>query len=340
MGNPNLNIKEIEQWWKQRPLINNAFSIESMRAIISMLLTGRNYRLIAEKCVKEKLYLIHAWLLKIIYNAKELWGDNWLKELLLYFKTNPIQVDELDLLKYVKMWLLGIGEKTARNLDLSNYNEAVVFLNEVISQCKDISQTVPWITENVTIDLKSSMNVTSQSFSLEETLLFLQIIGASTLTIRGSNKAKYGKVIEKVFLKTCLDILGFEEEVNYWIYDLNRDNEVERQIDGEVETRRGRIRIEVTLIGKGNSEVGEDKMNRIGTNGILIVDCLGPKSGVYETARNNHVKLIQIRHTLPLVELYNHLVDKVKINLNNPGLSETEILEKLNSLPDSTFLLE
>src|SRR5690606_38623139 len=75
----------------------------------------------------------------------------------------------------------------------------------------------------------------------------LMMAGAATLNIRGSDKSKVGKQLEKVIVKASLTILGLIENENFWM-NIDRDNEVDRETDAEIQTRRGRVRMEVGLI--------------------------------------------------------------------------------------------
>ena len=130
--------------------------------------------------------------------------------------------------------------------------------------------------------------------------------GAATLTIRGSRKSSAGKSLEKAFLRATLTILGLEEETDFWM-NLERDAEVPREIDAEILSRRGRIKVEMGLIAQGNQEVIEDKISRVGTKGIVIFDKIGPKSNAFQTAEDNQVEFIQIRNNRPLEAMYNYL---------------------------------
>ncbi len=107
--------------------------------------------------------------------------------------------------------------------------------------------------------------------------------------------------------------------------NIGRDLEVEREADAEVESKRGRIRIEAGLISGGNQEVIEDKISRVGRNGIVIFDVLGKKSRVYQTAENKEVKLVQIRNCNPLLEVYRHLSPLVRVELKSPPETEEQI---------------
>lgn len=170
---------------------------------------------------------------------------------------------------------------------------------------------------------------------LDEAWLLL-IAGSATLNIRGSDKSKVGKHLEKVIVKAALSIIGLSEGQNFWM-NIDRDNEVDRETDAEIETKRGRVRLEVGLIASGNQEVIEDKIGRVGRGGIVLFDVVGSKTRIYETAIRNGVELIQIRNNQPLVQLYRHLGQLVRIDLINPPTRETDILQSVNNLPNALF---
>lgn len=116
-----------------------------------------------------------------------------------------------------------------------------------------------------------------------------------------------------------------------------RPRKVERESDAEVESKRGRIRIEMGLIASGNQEVIEDKIARVRRNGIVIFDILGSKTRVYQTAEISGVKLVQIRNCDPLLEIYRHLHPLVRIDLNSPPKAPSDIKKIVDELPDEIF---
>lgn len=89
-----------------------------------------------------------------------------------------------------------------------------------------------------------------------------------------------------------------------------------------------------------NQEVIEDKINRVGRHGVVIFDRLGARSTVHETARRNMVKLIQIRHNQPLVELERYLTPLVNIKLKQIPQDENKLKNLLRKLPDEFFMFE
>ena len=160
--------------------------------------------------------------------------------------------------------------------------------------------------------------------------------GAATLTIRGSRKSSAGKTLERAFLRAGLTLLGLDEGTDFWL-NMQRDAEVPREIDVEIASRRGRIRVEMGLIERGNQEVIEDKVTRVGTGGMVIFDQIGPRSNARQTAENHQVCFIQIRNNRPLTEMYDFLSERVGKTLTEPPSDTDSIRAAVNELPDSLF---
>ncbi len=218
------------------------------------------------------------------------------------------------------LWLLGLTDKTAKNLDIQK-EDFPDFLRETIAYCNELFQ-----------------NIGDQHTIVQDDIWLLLMGGSATLNIRGSQKSKIGKAIEKVFLKASLSLLGFDFEENFWL-NIAGDIEVDRETDAEIQTRRGRIRIEVGLISEGNPEVIRDKIGRVGDRGVILFDKVGTHSTIYETARLRNVKLIQIRHNQPLIELRRHLEPLVTIPLNQIPDDEASISRLVNALPENVFII-
>ena len=119
---------------------------------------------------------------------------------------------------------------------------------------------------------------------------------------------------------------------------MQRDAETPREIDVEIGSRRGRIRVEMGLIERGNQEVIEDKITRVGTDGMVIFDRIGPRSNARQTAANHQICSIQIRNNRPLTEMYDFLSERVGKTLAEPPSDTNRITAAVNELPDSLFI--
>lgn len=300
---------------EENVMLTDPFSPSAIRTLTLYLLLGKNYRLLTERNTKEKLFITYAWLSDIYDKAKKEFGDRWKERLLEEVLEMDVTTEEE---KNLIFWLLGLTKKTANNLDISP-DEFPDFLRQTISYCQELFS-------------KFKHNLK------EDQAWLLMMAGAATLNIRGSQKAKIGKSLEKTFLKGALTLLGLEFNKDFWI-NIERDLEVGRESDAEVETKRGRLRIDISLVASGNQEVIEDKINRVERQGVVICDKLGARSAVFKTAREKMVKLIQIRHNQPLVELYTHLLPLVKVQLKEPPQSEAPLQKLIDALPDTFFVL-
>ncbi|MDR1590308.1 MAG: CfrBI family restriction endonuclease [Oscillospiraceae bacterium] len=307
-------LETYENWLNNHIMLADAFSVESLKALTVHMLMGRNYRLITENNTKSKLMLTYLWLMDIVQNAKIDYGDNWQKDMLndllsIRGKT-PAQ-------KNLMYWLIGLTAKTSVNLGISK-EDFPEFLNDISLYLNQ---------------LFSSMN---RQEDIDNAWL-LMMAGSATLNIRGSDKSRIGKQLEKALIRACLYILGLEEGNNFWL-NIQRDNEVDRETDAEIATQRGRVRVEIGLISSGNQEVTEDKIGRVGRNGVIIFDKVGSRTRIYDTAERHGVKLIQIRNNQPLVELHRHLQPLVATELNAPPVLGNDIHDAVFSLSDEIFL--
>ena len=256
-----------------KPRWLDPFSPEGQREVVAKVLSGTNYRLSFESLTRAKLIDTYAELTEIARRYPtddEQWRDE-IRELL----ADPAKGD-------LRVWLLGLTRKTAQNLGMR-------------------MEEYPSLFERLMAELQDG----SDQQAPRETALLLWC-GAATLTVRGSQKARIGKAMERSLARAALTAIGLEGDEDFWL-DIGADQEVTRQTDDEVATPRGRVRMEVGLIGVGNSEVIGDKVGRMDRNGVILFDVLPANSVMWNTAAQRGVKLIQLRNNNPVEELRQHL---------------------------------
>ena len=289
------------------PRLYDLSSAEGIREIVAALCLGYNYRLYTEGETRNQLLEAYRQLLTVLRRLPEE------SEYAAWMEALRSEIDQTG--GALEWWLLGLGKKTADNLGINKSNR-LEFLEEVGKHL--------WA---------ASEDPNGPSF--KDAMLMLWA-GAATLTIRGSRKSTAGKTLERAFLPTSLTILGLEEGADFWL-NMERDAEVPREIDVEISSRRGRIRVEMGLIAQGNQEVIEDKIARVGTRGMVIFDRIGPQSNAYQTAANNQVAFIQIRNNRPLQAMYEYLAGLIDKPLNEPPSDPDGIRMALGGLPDDLF---
>lgn len=281
------------------------FEPESMRQAVSKILTGTNYRLFHEPITRAKLISTYAELSKLAHSHA---GDDaaWRAELeamLADPQTGPL-----------RQWLLGLTKKTAQNLEVKVSDYPRVF-DQVMSELEDCPPGLE--TRGAALLLWS---------------------GAATLTIRGSAKARIGKALERACTAATLTAIGLRPEEHYWL-DIAADDEVDRQIDAEVATTRGRVRIEVGFIGIGNPEVIGDKVGRLDRNGVVMFDTLPASSSMWETARRRGVRLIPMRNNHPVEELRQHL-GPLGAAVQGDPISVEQVEQRIMAMPLTRFAPE
>ena len=283
-------------------------SAEGVRQIVAALFQGYNYRLYTEGQTRNQLLEAYRRLAEVRQRLPGNAGyDDWM---------SAIRAELRDGGNDLAWWLLGLTNKTAQNLGIHR--------DERLDYLEEIARHIQEVTEN------------SPGLSFDDAMLMIWA-GAATLTIRGSRKSSAGKRLERVFLRAGLSILGLTEGTDFWL-NMQRDAEVAREIDGEIASRRGRIRVELGLIERGNQEVIEDKITRVGSGGIVIFDQIGPRSNARQTAENNQVCFIQIRNNRPLTVLHGFLKERVSKELVEPPTDGLGIVAAVGRLPDGLFV--
>ena len=289
------------------PQLYDLSSAQGVREIVAALCMGYNYRLYTEGETRNQLLEAYRQLTEIQNRIpKDADYSVWM---------DALRSELGQATGRLEWWLLGLGKKTAANLDIDKSNR-LQFLEEIGEHLRAATED-------------------PDGPSFQDSMLMLWA-GAATLTIRGSRKSTVGKTLERAFLRAGLTILGLDEGTDFWL-NIERDTEVPREIDAEIASRRGRIRVEMGLIGHGNQEVIEDKIGRVGTRGMVVFDRIGSKSNAPQTAVNNQVAFIQIRNNRPLQAMYEYLADLMDKPLSVPPDDHASLRAALNSLPDELF---
>ena len=291
------------------PSIYDLNTPQGLREVVGAMFTGFNYRFYTEGETRAQLVGAYQKLLAIIHRLpKGADYNEWMGALR----------EELGKTEStMEWWLLGLGKKTADNLGIKGSEERLEFLEQIGKHLLAISEK-------------------QGGPDFEDSMLMLWA-GAATLTIRGSRKSTVGKRLEKVFMRAGLTILGLTEGSDFWL-GMHADAEVQREVDCEIATRRGRMRVEVGLIEAGNPEVIMDKVTRVGSGGMVIFDRLGPKSNAPQLAINNQVALIPIRNNRPLCSIHEHLSKLIGKPLTKPPSAPDDIKAVVKALPDDIFV--
>ena len=289
----------------EKPQWLDPFSPAGIRIATSKILTGMNYRLFYIADTRRRLFETYRELAIIARSHPcddEMWRAS-IKQML----QCPKAEDTI-----ARQWFLGLAVKTADNEGISPKDYPSVF-DQIMDDIESGPSDIP-----------------------ERDMTMLLWSGAATLSIRGSQKSKIGKSLERSIAIAALTIIGLREDNGDFRTNIEADEEVERETDAEVKTPRGFVRMEVGLIGKGNPEVISDKVGRMERNGIVLYDTLPKRSTARQTAANRGVKLIQIRNNHPTEELRQHLLG-LSVGVQDVPISMADVEQRVLDMPLTYF---
>ena len=289
----------------ERPQWEDPFSPEGIRQATSKILTGMNFRLFYEGVTRRKLIKTYRELAELARQHPHD-DEEWKQSIRVMLREGTPEERNL------RHWLLGLTKKTADNLGVKTEDYPTVF-DQMIADIEEYPS-----------DIKT-----------RDTALLLWA-GAATLTIRGSQKAKIGIVLEKSITRAALTIIGLSEEDEQFRLDIEADEEVSRQTDAEIQTPRGFMRMEVGLIGRGNPEVIGDKVGRMDRNDVILFDTLSATSTMWDTAEQRGVKLIQLRNNNPVEELRQHL-NSLRVSVQSEPMPPDEVEKRVMEMPLQVF---
>ena len=290
-----------------KPQWVDPFSPRGKREATAKILTGTNYRLFFEGATRRKLITTYRELAQMARQHPHdniRWKEN-IKKLLQEGSSTE---------KNLRHWLIGLTKKTADNLGIKTAEYPKVF-------------------DQLIADIESY----PANSQLRDTALLLWS-GAATLTVRGAQKSKVGKALEKSVVRAALTIIDLDEgdAVGNFRLSIGADEEVLRETDAEIRTKRGKIRIEVALIGKGNPEVIGDKIGRMTRNDVILCDILPKGSNMWHTAEQCGVKLIQMRNNHPVEELRQHLF-RFSLPVSAESIEMEEVVPRVMAIPLQAF---
>lgn len=195
--------------------------------------------------------------------------------------------------RIVLQWMPGMTGKQFQNVPRSDeeaWSSYLVTLKEGLASSVRMSQQMYG-------DMPLQLWGTSASW--DWAISMLMAIGSQTLSVRGSEKAIYGKLFEKLVLASVLPILGFgyagderNRERSFWLSSRGEKRESDATA---LWTSRQGVRFDIGFIGAGNPEITFDKVTRFEATGsaeganrfvhtFIIVDRVGKKSRVPELA--------------------------------------------------------
>lgn len=274
--------------------------IETVRDFTLDVFMGRNFRNATEMITRRRISTLNLGLLQLYLEGLERW-PNFL-ERLPYVAARNIELGGMSKgERWLNHWILGLTDKAFQNVLRDDPDAVEEYAEQYIRTCEKTAEE----RKDDIGELEGEIGLASQSrHDLDwKTMAHLKnAVGASTLTIRGSDKSTFGKLFEKLILGPLLHVLDFKyvhsgkvsgQEGVYWLSSTN----VHRESDATLVYKDGvAFRFDIGFIGRGNPEIILDKVTRFQNRmelgqeeyhlrTVVIADRVGDKSRVKELAK-------------------------------------------------------
>ncbi len=299
---------------------------EVVREAVISVLSGGNVRSLTENLTRQRLTLANAALFVSFLQSHSEISDA--KGRFLHAVRAGLKTAKTPEQRQFLQWCVGLTQKGIQNilrsdntLALDEYLENLEdSLAQAAKQCGVSHGEVRGV-----LELGAKSHVVDWPFLLH---LFVAI-GSQTLTIRGSEKSKYGKLFEKLILGSALTLLGFkrvdEKDTTatsnvFWLSSRGQ----KRESDATVLYRPGvGVKFDIGFIGPGNTEISLDKVSRFekqiehgeerySMSTIVLVDRIGEGSRIDEAARSIGGTIVQMSMTHWVREVAIELVKKIR----------------------------
>jgi predicted enzyme related to lactoylglutathione lyase len=337
--------------------------VETARQVILAVLRGENIRTQTEPLTRRRVAIATG---AMVYLFAKGWAevDDFTEKL---FTLALEQMDNTSQSKkdtfWPAQWLIGLTGKSIQNVLRSNPELRQSYIQdfenaveEAARRCEEdfgeISMSLSYIVDG---ELRQSIT----ALNWKDLTRLTTAIGATTLTIRGSEKSTCGKLFERLIMGSVLTILGFEHVENsqspkkervFWLSD---STDV-RECDATIRLRPGKLaRLDIGFIGKGNPEIMKDKLTRYANeaeqNGkanfsqaFIIVDKMPDTTKTIEAAKKSGSGIIQMSMQFWAVELAKRIKARLGYSAEILSVPEDELSDymeqKLQPVPILNFL--
>ncbi len=258
-------------------------------------------------------------------------------------------------------WLIGLTGKGFQNVLHSNPEAREHYINDFETAVEQASQRceTDFGPISMTLGFVKNRGQILKTLGWKDITRLTTAIGSATLTIRGSEKATYGKLFERLVLGCVLTILGFKHvesasspqiEKVFWLSD---SSDI-RECDATVRLRAGKLaRFDIGFIGKGNPEIMKDKLTRYasdlrlyGKNNVsqtfIIVDRMPETKKTAEAAKKTGSEVVQMSMQFWPHELAGRMKTRLGhqaeiLDVSEDSLSDY-LAEKIAPIPILDFL--
>lgn len=282
--------------------------LDVVRGVVMDILTGKNLRDSTESLTRRRIAILNLAMIELFIKGSALSKD---------FAAQLPQSGAAILAKgripknerILAQWVIGLTGKAFQNVLRDDPDALAEYRDKYIQTCEEVIATREMQKGSLRGEVTFNGKQKARINWLWMTYL-MSAVGAQTLSIRGSEKASYGKLFEKLVLGSLLHILGFkhiptppqEYEKVFWLSSRNE----KRESDATLLYKLGQgVRFDIGFIGRGNPEISLDKVTRfereisLGRSKffmatIILVDRIGANSRIERMAQDVQGTIIQM----------------------------------------------
>jgi hypothetical protein len=283
--------------------------VDVVRGVIYNVLTGKNLRGSTEVLTRRRIAALNLASLAMFVRGSSV-SDRFAEDLprhatrILTRKRLPRAE------RWIAQWVLGLTDKAFQNVLRDDPESLLEYRDRYVEACHRVIAACEEEHGHLSGTLQLGAKESARLSWLFVTYL-LNMVGAQTLAIRGSEKSAYGKLFEKLILGSLLQVLGFErvsaenpEKLRRVFWLSSRGQRRESDATLLYEAGKG-IRIDIGFIGRGNPEISLDKVTRFERETtirgsrwymatLIIVDRIGPKSRPPQLAGRVGGRIVQM----------------------------------------------
>lgn len=295
---------------------------DSVRKVVVDILCGVNLRASTESITRQRIGKLNATTLLLYLRGLQVAND---------FSRQLPQLAARGLLrrsgkaeKWLYEWMLGLTDKGFQNVLRDDSKAIGQYSKSFAASLESLAKQTRQEHGDLSCRIKLTHNHEVE-FDWHDILSLFCTIGSQTLAIRGSEKSTYGKLFERLVLGSVLTVLDFKHTALppsklsgvFWL----SSKIGEREADATLLVKPGQaIRFDLGFIGRGNPEITKDKISRFERDlevnrkryhsvTIIIVDRVGPSSGLEEQAKRAGAHVIQMSMSLWPKQLAQLLAD-------------------------------
>lgn len=210
----------------------------------------------------------------------------------------------------------GMNKKTVTNVYGTAKKEVMInvsnsnfdYLSSLISELEEDS------VDGLAISIKISYNNVTVELSLQESLLVINALATKKLQIRGGAWSSIGKKTEKPLIDKLCDLVGVpKENRDNSTFVKDKDKDYDREVDYKlIDVNKKTYRIEVKLMGKGNSESADAVIAR--DTDIFVADTLSEQNRKQLEALK--IKYVGLKDNDNVLEDFANIMDELNIPRN------------------------